>query len=107
MKRDAHPGNAVLRCWQGLRRLFGGAPTRRRRRVPAAWRFESLEARRVMYGADLLGADLLGGAEGEAGSVVADFSLTDVNPNSVTFNQTVSPREFLQSATAWYFGHST
>lgn len=55
-----------------------------------------------MYGADFL--DL---GEGEAGSLVADFSLTDVNPNSDTFNQSVSPRDALQKASAWYFGHST
>lgn len=55
----------------------------------------------------MYGADFLGLGEGEAGSVVAGFSLTDVNPNSVTFNQSVSPSDFLQQASAWYFGHAT
>ena len=36
-----------------------------------------------------------------------DFTLPDVNPTSVTFNQGVSPRDHLQKVSAWYFGHST
>ena len=40
-------------------------------------------------------------------TVVSDFSLTDVNPNSATYGQDVSPRDFLGEASAWYFGHST
>lgn len=92
----------MARCWQGMRRLLNPSLPPPRRRLPGGLRFESLEVRRVMYGADFL--DL---GEGEAGSLVADFSLTDVNPNSDTFNQSVSPRDALQKASAWYFGHST
>jgi hypothetical protein len=55
----------------------------------------------------MYGADVLGQGEGEPGVQVEEFALTDVNPNSVTFNQPVSPRDFLQQASAWYFGHST
>ena len=40
-------------------------------------------------------------------TAVADFSLTDVNPNSSTYGQEVSPRDYLGEASAWYFGHAT
>lgn len=36
-----------------------------------------------------------------------DFSLTDVNPNSPTSGQAVSPRDYLEQVSAWYFAHST
>lgn len=36
-----------------------------------------------------------------------DFSLPDVNPNSVRYQETVSPRDYLGQISAWYFGHST
>ncbi len=38
---------------------------------------------------------------------VPDFTLTDVNPNSATHDQGVSPRDYLGEVSAWYFGHST
>ena len=38
---------------------------------------------------------------------VPDFSLTDVNPNSATHDQAVSPRDHLARVSAWYFGHAT
>ncbi|MFM7200548.1 MAG: hypothetical protein ACKO6N_07140 [Myxococcota bacterium] len=38
---------------------------------------------------------------------VADFSLRDVNPASSRFNDSVSPRDYLDSVSAWYFGHAT
>jgi len=39
--------------------------------------------------------------------VAPDFSLIDVNPNSVTHGQAVSPRQYLGKVSAWYFGHAT
>jgi hypothetical protein len=39
--------------------------------------------------------------------LVPDFSLPDINPNSARFNQNISPRDYLGSASAWYFGHAT
>ena len=39
--------------------------------------------------------------------VVPDFMLVDANPNSPTYSQTVSPRDFQGLVSAWYFGHST
>ncbi|MBZ0268622.1 hypothetical protein K8I85_10740 [bacterium] len=38
---------------------------------------------------------------------VADFSRHDVNDTSPTFDTDVSPRDYLQSISAWYFGHAT
>ena len=41
------------------------------------------------------------------GDAMPDFSLPDVNPNSATSGQPVSPRQQLGSISGWYFGHST
>jgi hypothetical protein len=38
---------------------------------------------------------------------VPDFSLLDVNPNSPTYTQTVSPRQEQGKVSAWYFGFAT
>ena len=40
-------------------------------------------------------------------TAVPNFALPDVNPNSETYNQTVSPRDFMGSVSGWYFGHAT
>lgn len=55
---------------------------------------------------------LLGACGGDKPSqpptgIVPDFTLTDVNPNSASYQQAVSPREYLQKVSAWYFGHAT
>ena len=36
-----------------------------------------------------------------------DFHLTDVNDTSQSFDTFVSPRDYLEEVSAWYFGHST
>jgi hypothetical protein len=36
-----------------------------------------------------------------------DFSLMDVNATSASYQQQVSPRDYLQQVSAWYFGHAT
>jgi hypothetical protein len=46
------------------------------------------------------------GGPGPSG-VVPDFALADVNPNSATTGQAVSPRSYLHQTSAWYFGHAT
>ncbi len=43
-----------------------------------------------------------GGAE-----MVPDFALVDVNSTSSTYDQPVSPRDYLQQVSGWYFGHAT
>jgi hypothetical protein len=40
-------------------------------------------------------------------SAMPAFSLLDVNPASGTFNQAVSPRQYLGQVSGWYFGHAT
>ncbi len=42
-----------------------------------------------------------------AGQIMPDFELPDVNSTSSTYNQLVSPRDYIGSASAWYFGHAT
>jgi hypothetical protein len=44
--------------------------------------------------------------EGEA-TAMPDFTLTDVNSASGTANQGVSPRDYLQQVSGWYFGTAT
>ncbi len=39
--------------------------------------------------------------------MAANFSLEDVNDSSMTFGEAISPRDYLGSISAWYFGHST
>lgn len=41
------------------------------------------------------------------GVQVPDFSLPDVNATSPTFDTAVSPRDYLQAVSGWYFGHAT
>ena len=68
---------------------------------------ERLETRQLLHGGDLVvAAEFTDVAEGEPGQV-ADFSLIDVNPNSATYNQPISPRDYLGQISAWYFGHAT
>jgi hypothetical protein len=40
-------------------------------------------------------------------NAVAEFSLQDVNPNSARSGEMVSPRDYVGSVSAWYFGHAT
>ena len=42
----------------------------------------------------------------QVGEVVSDFKLADVNPDSASYQQEVSPRDDLGKVSAWYFGHS-
>ena len=67
-------------------------------------RFETLEARHLLHGASELPAGVTG--EGES-SPMPDFTLPDVNPASPRKDQGVSPRDYLQQVSAWYFGHAT
>ena len=45
-----------------------------------------------------------GAAEGE-GTPQPDFALVDINETSASYNQSVSPRDYLDHVTGWYFGH--
>lgn len=41
------------------------------------------------------------------GMYVPDFTLPDLNPNSLRYEQPISPRDYLQQVSGWYFIHST
>lgn len=56
-----------------------------------AW-IESLESRRVLA---------------TVGAQMPDFQLVDDNLNSPLFGTTISPREYLQQVSGWYFIHTT
>lgn len=43
----------------------------------------------------------------QIGEQLSDFSLEDVNSTSATAGSYISPRNYQEMATAWYFGHST
>ncbi len=60
----------------------------------------------MLHGGDLLGEAAAMDAGGSA-ELVPDFALVDVNPTSSTYNQPVSPRDYLQEVSGWYFGHAT
>ena len=46
--------------------------------------------------------------EGEAGAqAMPDFALVDVNGTSSSYNQAVSPRDYLEQVSGWYFTYST
>lgn len=64
-------------------------------------RFERLESRQLLHGASDLG---LPAAEGEA-TPRPDFSLQDVNTASSTYQQPVSPRDYLEQVSGWYFSN--
>jgi len=66
----------------------------------------------VLFGFMLAGL-LVGGCSDDDPTAPAttnpmpDFTMVDVNATSATFDQGVSPRDYLQKTSAWYFGHST
>jgi hypothetical protein len=39
--------------------------------------------------------------------MIADFSLEDANPVSPRYTEMVSPRDYLQRVSGWYFLHAT
>ena len=53
------------------------------------------------------GSDEGGDSGGDPTMMVADFSLEDLNPSSLTYGQPVSPRDVLTQVSGWYFTHST
>jgi hypothetical protein len=62
---------------------------------------ETLEQRQMLDGAGaVLSAPL---AEGES-APMPDFSLTDRNSTSSTYQQPVSPRNYLGQVSGWYLG---
>ena len=59
-------------------------------------------------GVDTGGEDTGGEDTGiDASDPMPDWSLVDINPNSPTCNQSISPRDYLQKTSGWYFMHAT
>ena len=52
-------------------------------------------------------ADTDTGSIGPGPNAVADFSLPDINPASPSVGQNISPRDYLQQISGWYFIKST
>jgi hypothetical protein len=61
--------------------------------------------KRLISLALLLAAACGGSSSGPA--MVPDFLLLDVNPNSPTASQNVSPRDYVGYVSAYYFGAAT
>lgn len=57
---------------------------------------ELFERRDMLHGGDILSP-----------SAMPDFHLADLNPTSSRFGEVVSPRDYLQQVSGWYFTHST
>ena len=36
-----------------------------------------------------------------------DVALVDVNPNSSRHDESISPRDYMNQVSVWYFGHAT
>jgi hypothetical protein len=69
--------------------------------APAA--IEVLEIRAVMAGNSTM--PLL--PQADVGAQMPDFQLVDDNVLSDRFGETISPREYLQQVSGWYFIHTT
>ena len=48
-----------------------------------------------------------GETTGPGPNAVPDFLLADINPNSSTMGQNISPRDYLQQISGWYFIKAT
>ncbi|HPM82701.1 MAG TPA: hypothetical protein PLF81_18485 [Candidatus Anammoximicrobium sp.] len=84
-----------MRTWMGLlltERLRVSRWPRQRSPALRGLRFEKLESRRLLDGA----------AAGE-GDPRPDFLLEDANSASPTYQQPVSPRDYLEQVSGWYF----
>ena len=71
--------------------------------------FESMESRRLFAGLpEMMAAEMNVANDAEGESVaMPDFQLVDLNPASSRYNQTISPRDYLEEVSAWYFSHAT
>ncbi|MCL4206050.1 MAG: hypothetical protein KJ000_26500 [Pirellulaceae bacterium] len=73
-----------------------GSPRMTRRLV-----VEKLDPRQMLDGTGTAFASSF--AEGES-APMADFTLTDFNATSPTYQQPVSPRDYLEQVSGWYLG---
>lgn len=54
-----------------------------------------------------LDADVSGGADAGVLAVAPEFSLVDLNPTSASTGRVVSPRDYLERVSGWYFTHAS
>jgi hypothetical protein len=64
---------------------------------------EVLEVRAVMAG----DASIPLFPAADVGAQMPDFQLVDDNVNSPLFGDTISPRQYLEQVSGWYFIHTT
>lgn len=92
-----------------MRRFCASKSSRRSRFSARRLGFETMESRRLLAGMTSVTAPAplpVETAEGEA-TAMPDFHLVDLNPASSRYNQSISPRDYLEQVSAWYFSHST
>ena len=56
---------------------------------------------------DTAAADTAVADTGAPSNAVADFALVDLNPNSARCGEVISPRDYLEQTSGWYFTHAT
>lgn len=61
----------------------------------------------TVMASDVAGNTRIQGVVVHVGGLAPDFSLTDVNATSPTHNQEVSPRDYLEQVSGWYFTYAT
>lgn len=101
--QPANRPSRAARSFGLLGRRVAARPARVRQRN---LRLEQLEARLALDGSGLPPVYPAGGAEGE-GDPLVNFALIDGNSASATYNQAVSPRDYLGQISVWMFGYST
>ncbi|MFV2068367.1 MAG: putative Ig domain-containing protein [Pirellulales bacterium] len=73
--------------------------------MPTAERFGRQQF--TVVATDVAGNTRTQGVVVDVRGLAPDFSLTDANATSPTYNQEVSPRDFVQQASGWYFTYAT
>ena len=81
-----------------------GRRPKRRAATTVGLCFETLERRLALSATAAVSGPIT--AEAEA-APMPDFALVDANPNSLTYNHSVSPRDYLQQVSGWYFIEAT
>jgi hypothetical protein len=61
----------------------------------------------TVVASDVAGNTRTQGVVVDVGGLAPDFALVDVNPTSLTYNHPVSPRDYLEQVSGWYFTYAT
>ncbi|MBD3335912.1 MAG: hypothetical protein GF355_10390 [Candidatus Eisenbacteria bacterium] len=78
-----------------------------RRRMTMAWVVPALTALILALGCGEDSPEAPGESHEAPADAVPDFSLVDVNPSSPKADSAISPRDYREKISAWYFGHAT